>query len=183
MQRQVVLVNEQDQELGTADIYEAHRGNGLKHRALSVILYRRVGDKTEILMQKRADAKPVFPGLWSNTCCTNMRPGDAYLPRAESRLREEMGIVCPKERLRVLYQFSYEAQDMANVGWCENELDTVIVGEWDGEMALNPEEASDAKWMEYGEMVEDIKNNPDIYSPWHKMIIIDLRFVEAINGV
>ena len=37
MSRQVVLVDEQDRELGRADIYEAHQGKGLKHRALSVI--------------------------------------------------------------------------------------------------------------------------------------------------
>ncbi len=56
----------------------------------------------------------------------------------------------------------------------------MIVGEWDGEMKLNPEEAMDAKWMEYGEMKLDMEKNPDIYSPWHKMIINDPRFVEEV---
>ena len=82
MNRRVVLVDEQDREVGLADIYTAHQGKGLKHRALSVILYRKVNGKTELLHQKRADAKPVFKGLWSNTCCTNLRPGDEYLSRA-----------------------------------------------------------------------------------------------------
>lgn len=186
--RQVVLVDEQDKELGLADIYEAHHGNGLKHRALSVILYRPtssttslgVKKKVEILMQKRAETKPVFKGLWSNTCCTNLRPGDEYLPRAVSRLDEEMGIKIDQKDLRILYRFSYEANDENQPGWCENELDTVIVGEWSGEMKLNIEEASDAKWMEYNEMRVDIEKNPGIYSPWHKMIINDPRFVRHI---
>lgn len=187
--RQVVLVNEQDQELGVADIYEAHKGKGLKHRALSVILYRStppaaslgVKKSIEILMQKRANTKPVFKDLWSNTCCTNLRPGDEYLSRAVTRLQEEMGIVIKQEDLRILYSFSYEADDQIQLGWCENELDTVIVGEWDGEMTLNPEEASDAKWMKYEEMVADMKNNPQIYSPWHKLIINDPRFVGGLT--
>ncbi len=178
MQRVVVLVDEQDKELGTADIYEAHQGQGLKHRALSVILYRRQDGNLELLHQKRAAAKPVFKNLWSNTCCTNMRPGDEYLPRAVSRLQEEMGIKIDQKDLRILYQFSYEAPDPALPGWCENELDTVIVGEWDGEVTPNPDEASDYKWIEWEELKRDIEENPEIYSPWHKMIINDPRFVE-----
>jgi isopentenyl-diphosphate delta-isomerase len=178
--RQVVLVDEQDQELGVADIYEAHKGQGLKHRAISVILYRKKPGRVEILLQKRAATKPVFPSLWSNTCCTNMRPGDEYLPRAVSRLYEEMGIQIEQSSLRRLYSFSYQADDLAHPGWCENELDTVIVGEWDGEVVCNPDEAEDYQWMEYENMRQDIQENPDHYSPWHRMIIQDRRFVETI---
>lgn len=182
MNRQVVLVDDQDRELGTADIYEAHKGKGLKHRALSVILFRKVNGKTELLHQQRAEAKPVFKLLWSNTCCTNLRPGDEYLERAVSRLDEEMGIKIGREKLRILYSFSYEVADEVNVGWCENELDTVIVGEWDGEVVVNPDEAADYKWIEWEELKNDIRLNPDIYSPWHKMIINHTRFMEFLYG-
>lgn len=181
MNRQVVLVDEQDRELGKADIYEAHKGKGLKHRALSVILCRKVNGKLELLHQQRAETKPVFKLLWSNTCCTNLRPGDEYLSRAVSRLDEEMGINIEQEKLRILYQFSYEVADEVNLGWCENELDTVLVGEWNGEVKVNPDEATDYKWIEWGELQKDIKVNPDIYSPWHKMIINDPRFVEEVT--
>lgn len=196
--RQVVLVDEQDKELGTVDIYEAHKGKGLKHRALSVILYRPTSSSTslgvnksvEILMQKRSMAKPLFKDLWSNTCCTNLRPGDEYLSRAVSRLDEEMGIKIDQKDLRILYRFSYEANDENQPGWCENEVDTVIVGEcppssstsegYEDFVKLNPEEASDYKWIEWEEVKKDIEKNPKIYSPWHKMIINDPRFVEEV---
>ena len=181
MNRQVVLVDEQDRELGTADILAAHQGKGRKHRALSVILYRKVEGKTELLLQQRSGAKQVFKLLWSNTCCTNMRVGDEYLPRAVSRLEEEMGIKIKQEDLRILYRFSYEAQDLSNPGWCENELDTVLVGEWNGEVKVSPEEAADYKWMEWKELNEEIKKNPDLYAPWYKMIIADSRFLESIG--
>lgn len=180
MNREVVLVDEQDRELGTLDIYEAHKGKGLKHRALSVILYRKVDGKTELLHQKRAATKPVFKGLWSNTCCTNLRPGDTYLPRAVSRLDEEMGIKISPNELRNIYTFSYEAPDLDQLGWGENELDTVMVGEWSGEIHINLEEASDYKWIEWEALKKDIEINPRIYSPWHKMIINDPRFVEEV---
>ena len=177
--RQVVLVDEADNELGTADIVEAHRGKGLKHRALSVILSRRVDGMTEILLQQRAEVKPVFKLLWSNTCCTNLQPGDEYLPRAVSRLREEMGIELKQENLREVYKFSYFVED--ENGWCENELDTVIVGEWMGEVKPNAEEAVDYKWMEWGELRRDIERNGEIYAPWYKMILADERFVRTLK--
>lgn len=183
MNRRVVLVDEQDRELGSADIYEAHQGEGLKHRALSVILYRKVNGRTELLHQKRAMAKSLFKDLWSNTCCTNLRPGDEYLLRAVSRLDEEMGIEINPEDLQILYRFSYEAPDPTVQGMCENEVDTVIVGAWDGVVKCNPEEASDYKWIEWEEMKKDIEKNPETYSPWHKLIINDPRFVEEVENV
>lgn len=173
-------MDEQDKELGVADIYLAHQENGMKHRALSVILYRKAGGKTELLLQKRAEAKPVFKRLWSNTCCTNMRPGDEYLPRAVSRLQEEMGINIKADNLRIIYRFSYEAPDTTTPGWCENELDTVIVGEWNGEVKVNPDEAADYRWIEWGELNVDIKKNPDQYAPWYKMIVGDKRFGKTL---
>lgn len=184
-------MDEQDRELGSADIYQAHQGKGLKHRALSVILYRPtlsstslgVNKSVETLMQKRAETKPVFRGLWSNTCCTNMRPGDEYIDRAVSRLEEEMGIKINARDLRIVYRFSYEVADLNRVGWCENELDTVIVGEWDGEVKLNPEEASDAKWVEWKELRRDIQENPDTYSPWLKIMTRDSRLVDFISRI
>ena len=176
MQRQVILVDEQDKELGSADIHTAHQEKGLKHRALSVILYRQKNEKMELLVQKRAEAKPVFKLLWSNTCCTNLRPGDEYLPRAVSRLEEEMGIKIAEKDLRVLYRFSYNTPDINRAGWCENELDTVLVGEWDGGVKVNPDEAADYRWMEWGELNADIEHNPNQYAPWYKMIVGDSRF-------
>lgn len=188
--RRVVLVDENDNEIGTEDILVAHQGQGKKHRALSVILYRKIDGRTELLMQKRSQNKPVFKRLWSNTCCTNLRPGDTYIERAVSRLKEEMGIEIKPADLRVLYRFSYEAPDPSassgQVQWCENEVDTVIVGTStllsasSFRFELNPEEAEDAKWMEYEAMKADMKLNPDIYSPWHKLIINDPRFVEEV---
>lgn len=172
--RKVVLVDDNDNEIGTGGLIEAHRGQGLHHRAFSLQLYRRVGGKTELLLQQRAEGKPVFPFLWANTCCYNMAPGESYLSRAVSRVYEEMGVEIKEEKLRELYEFSYYAPDLE--GWCENELDTVIVGEWSGELSLNPNETMDAKWIEWGELNKDIEKNPDKYAPWFKKIVTDSRF-------
>lgn len=172
--RKVVLVDENDNEIGVAGLVEAHRDPGLQHRAFSLQLYRVVDGKKELLLQQRAIGKPVFPFYWANTCCFNMAPGEQYLPRAVSRVKEEMGLIVGEEKLRELYKFVYYAPDIE--GWCENELDNVIVGEWNGELKLNPDEAMDGKWVEWGDLNGDIKENPDKYAPWFKMIVSNPRF-------
>lgn len=180
MQRQVVLVDENDQELGTAEIYQAHQGMGLKHRALSLILWRKKKGKIEILLQKRSIKKPVFRGLWGNTCCTNLRSGDEYLSRAASRVREEMGVIIDERRLENIYRFSYEAEDYTRKGWGENELDTVVLGEYDGPVKINKEEATDYLWVEWEELKRKTKENPVEYAPWLIMIIKDGRVEKEI---
>jgi len=187
--RQVVVVDENDEEIKVAGLVEAHRDPGLQHRAFSLQLYRRVGGKAELLLQQRAVEKPVFPFYWANTCCHNMAPGEKYLSRAVSRVYEEMGVAVEEKILRELYKFTYYAPDIE--GWCENEVDTVIVGEWNPSahsinsgqassgqagLKLNPDEAMDAKWIEWGELNTDIAENPDKYAPWFKMIVSDPRF-------
>ena len=179
--RKVVLVDESDNELGIGGLVEAHRDPGLQHRAFSLQLYRAIGDKKELLLQQRAIGKPVFPFYWANTCCYNMAPTETYLARAVSRVKEEMGVVVGEDQLRELYKFCYYAPDVE--GWCENELDNVIVGAWDpsassGQVGLNinPEEAMDSKWIEWGELNKGISDEPGQYAPWFKMIVADQRF-------
>lgn len=171
--RKVLLVDLEDSEIGEAGLIEAHRDPGLKHRAFSLILYRKREGKTELLLQQRSEEKPVFPLFWTNTCCYNLVKGEEYLTRAVSRVKEEMGIEVPIESLKILYTFSYYAPDIE--GWCENEMDTVIVGEWDGEVKINPEEVADYKWVEMSELERDIQANPEIYSLWFKMIVKNSR--------
>lgn len=172
--RKVVLVDDNDNEIGVAGLVGAHRGQGLQHRAFSLQLYRVVGGKKELLLQQRAVEKPVFPYYWANTCCYNLAPGETYLSSAVRRVREEMGAEVGEEGLRELYKFSYYAPDME--GWCENEMDTVIVGEWQGELKLSPDEAMDSRWIQWRELNKDIENDPDKYAPWFKMIVFDPRF-------
>lgn len=43
--------------------------NNMLHRAFSVFLFRPSDGK--LLLQKRADEKITFPGMWTNTCCSH----------------------------------------------------------------------------------------------------------------
>ena len=87
----VILVNEQDQPVGTMEKMEVHQ-KALLHRAFSVFLFN---DRGEMLLHKRADSKYHSGGLWTNACCSHPRPGEDTRSAAEKRLQEEMGIVTP----------------------------------------------------------------------------------------
>lgn len=187
LERKVIVVSDDDQALGTTDLISAHRNGGIRHRAFSLILYRptlhkasRGKEKFEVLLQRRALVKPIFSGLWANTCCYNLAPGEDILMRARSRVWEELGITLGDGPLGMLYKFSYEAED--NNGWWENEVDHVVVGEWDGEVVPNPDEVMGYKWVEWGEMKEWMKREPEIFAPWWELIVVDGRVDEYMFG-
>src|SRR3990167_52338 len=86
----IILVDEADREIGTAEKLEAHRQN-LLHRAFSVFIFRQ-GKQLELLLQQRALHKYHSPGLWTNTCCSHPRQGENIVAAGERRLKEELGI-------------------------------------------------------------------------------------------
>ena len=99
----VVLVDENDLEIGTAEKMQVHR-DGRLHRAFSVFVF---GSDGSMLLQQRAAGKYHSPGLWSNTCCSHPRPGETPLAAAHRRLVEEMGFDCPLEKA---FDFIYRAE-------------------------------------------------------------------------
>ena len=68
----VILVNEQDEEIGTMEKMEAHQ-KGMLHRAFSIFIFN---NKKEMLLQQRAMNKYHSGGLWTNACCSHPKPGE-----------------------------------------------------------------------------------------------------------
>ena len=84
---QVILVDENDLEIGVMDKMEAHE-KALLHRAFSVFIFNAKG---EMLLQQRAESKYHSAGLWTNACCSHPRPGEDIKTAAVRRLNEELG--------------------------------------------------------------------------------------------
>ncbi len=161
MSEYVVLVNENDKPLGTMEKQEAHV-QGVLHRAFSVFLFNERG---ETLLQQRAETKYHSPLLWTNTCCSHPREGETYLEGAQRRLQEEMGITCSLEKK---FQFIYKAD--VGQGLTEHELDHVFIGIFNDEPKINVEEVADYKWATLDTVQHEIKNHPDKYTEWFKII-------------
>ena len=158
----VILVDEQDRPLGTAEKMEAHL-QGQLHRAFSIFIFN---DKGELLLQRRALDKYHSGGLWTNTCCSHPLEGVGLEEFAHLRLKEEMGFDTP---IRKVFDFLYRA-DMEN-GLIEHEFDHVLVGEYNGVVVPDPAEVVEYKYQSLDAIIDSLKEFPHIYTAWFRMVM------------
>nr|BFF40624.1 isopentenyl-diphosphate Delta-isomerase [Tenacibaculum mesophilum] len=161
MKEQVILVDQQDNPIGLMEKIEAHE-KALLHRAFSVFVFN---DKNELMLQQRAAEKYHSPLLWTNTCCSHQRDGESNIEAGKRRLQEEMGFSCELEEV---FSFIYKAP--FDNGLTEHEYDHVMIGTFNDEPIVNPEEVASYKWMPLEEVKNDIDNHPEKYTAWFKII-------------
>jgi isopentenyl-diphosphate delta-isomerase len=157
----LILVDEADRDIGTLPKTAGHLGAGTLHRAFSVFLFDAQGS---VLIQQRAAGKMLWPGYWSNSCCSHPRPGEAVEAAARRRVREELRVEC---RLMFLYKFRYQAP-FGNVG-AEHELCHVYAGFPRGKLVADASEIADHRWISPDDLTRAIADNPDHFSPWMKL--------------
>ena len=160
----VVLVDDADRLLGWAPKLAAHLDGGRLHRAFSVFIFDSAG---RMLLQRRAAGKYHFGGLWTNACCSHPGDGRTVADFARDRLRHEFGFDVPLEEL---FSFVYRAHDPAS-GLTEHEFDHVLVGRFDGEPSPNPEEIGACEWVDLAELLRDVRERPDRYTPWFRIVL------------
>ena len=160
-EEQVILVNENDEQIGLMPKLEAHE-KAILHRAFSVFV---LNDKNEIMLQQRANQKYHSPLLWTNTCCSHQREGETNVQAGDRRLFEEMGF---RTELKELFHFIYKAP--FDNGLTEHELDHVMIGYFNENPTINPDEVEDWKWMKIEDVKDDMIAHPAIYTVWFKII-------------
>ncbi len=158
----VILVDENDQEIGLMEKQEAHE-KALLHRAFSVLVFN---DKGEMLLQQRAFEKYHSGGLWTNTCCSHPRQGETTEEAAHRRLQEEMGFDCA---LNLHQTFIYKAP--FDNGLTEHELDHVYIGQYNDDPHFNTLEVNSFQWISLDELHSQLKNMPEKFTVWFKMIM------------
>ena len=161
IEENVILVNNEDEQIGLMPKLEAHE-KALLHRAFSVFV---LNSNNEIMLQQRAHHKYHSPLLWTNTCCSHQREGESNTQAGTRRLFEEMGF---KTDLKELFHFIYKAP--FDNGLTEHELDHVMIGYYDEKPEINPEEVEAWKWMTIEEVKSDMLLQPEIYTVWFKII-------------
>ncbi len=158
----VILVDEQDNEIGVMEKLKAHE-QGKLHRAFSVFIFN---DKNELLLQQRAINKYHSGGLWTNTCCSHPSPNETIKDAANRRLYEEMGMSCD---LKIISNFIYKT-DFEN-GLIEHELDYILTGISNASPQINKAEVETYKWLPISEIQKDIILNPKHYTTWFKIAL------------
>ena len=157
---QVILVNEQDQQIGIMEKMAAHIVPRL-HRAFSIFIFNSHG---ELLLQQRAFTKYHSPGLWTNTCCSHPRNGETLEAATSRRLQEEMGMSC---EMHEVFTFIYKAP--VGLGLTEHEFDHVWFGATDDTPVINTEEVASFKYMSLDAIATDMKAHPECYTEWFKI--------------
>lgn len=157
----VILVNENDEQIGLMPKMEAHE-KAVLHRAFSVFIFN---DDHELMLQQRALHKYHSPGLWTNTCCSHQRDGESNMEAGTRRLQEEMGFTTPlSETTSFIYKAPFDN------GLTEHEYDHILIGTYNEEPTLNEEEVANWKWMPLEEVKKDIQEQPELYTEWFKII-------------
>lgn len=160
MEQPVLLVNERDEPVGTMEKMEAHR-RGILHRAFSVFIFDRSG---RMLLQQRAAGKYHGGGLWTNTCCSHPYPEEPVATAAVRRLQEEMGFTAPLEKI---FHFTYRAEVENSL--IEHEYDHVFAGEFEGTVAMNPDEVADFRYLSMPELKEALATEPKAFTSWFRL--------------
>ena len=157
----VVLVDRNDNPMGLMPKLEAHE-KGVLHRAFSVFI---LNQKSQLMLQRRALDKYHSPGLWTNTCCSHPRESESNIEAGVRRLKEEMGFTTP---LKSMFSFIYKSK--FDNGLTEHEFDHVLLGYYDKQPLINTIEVSEWKWMSLDKIILEIKNKPEDFTVWFKII-------------
>ena len=155
IEEQVILVNENDEQIGLMPKLEAHE-KALLHRAFSVFIFN---DANELMLQQRAMHKYHSPGLWTNTCCSHQRVGESNVEAGQRRLQEEMGFNTDiEESISFIYKAPFDN------GLTEHEYDHILLGRYNAEPSINNDEVMAWKWMPLDAIKADIENQPELYT-------------------
>ena len=156
----VILVDENDNSIGTEEKVKCHLPDGKLHRAFTVLLFDKDGN---LVLTKRAKEKMLWPGNWDGTFASHPRESETYVSSGERRMPEELGI---EGKLDYLHKFEYHAP-YKDVG-SENEICGTLIGIIN--KASEPKEIEgeidEIKWISAKELLSELKINSQIYCPW-----------------
>ena len=155
----VVLVDENNNPVGTESKLAAHDCDTHLHRAFSVFIFNRHG---QLLLQQRSFEKKTWPGVWSNSCCGHVMLHEETPDAAARRLRFELGL-SGIDLITMLPDFQYRAE---KDGVVENEICPVLVGFTVDNPDPNPDEVAAYRWVNWSEFVQSLVDEDCEISPW-----------------
>jgi isopentenyldiphosphate isomerase len=174
----VVLVDDNDRELGYRDKDECHtvhdRIPGYHPRGLTVLVY---DDAGRVLLQHRKHQ--IFDSVWDLAGSTH-----PYHKNGNQEGYEEAALRCLRSEYTGFedavvatssISINYAAVDPRNSHYCENEFCRLVISLHGAEIEHKTEDAYAHRWVPFGELLASVRKDPANYAPW----MIDL--VEAIQ--
>ncbi len=169
---EIVLLNADDEAVGSAPKSTSHHRNTPYHLAFSCYV---VDTEGRVLITRRALDKQTVPGVWTGSCCGHPGPGEKLRDAILRRLRDELGMgdaAASATFTSVLPRFQYRA--VAEDGTVENERCPVVRATVpvNGPVRPNPEEVEWAEWWTWDRCLE-LTERPEA-SPWYRLQLAEL---------
>ena len=160
MSEYVILVDGNDNPIGSEEKVRCHVPDGKLHRAFTALLFDKNG---KLVLTRRAKEKMLWPGDWDGTVASHPRKGETYESSAERRMPEELGIPCKMDYL-MKFEYHVPYKDIGS----ENEVCGTLIGIVDEstQFKMIEDEIDKVKWITAKELLLEIKTNPEIYCPW-----------------
>ncbi len=156
----LILVDDDDNQIGTDTRENCHSGKGKRHRAYTAFIFH----DGKLLLQQRSTKKLLWPGAWDVSFTSHVYPGESYQQAATRRARQELDASLGP--LADVHSFVYFAPQGGNA---ENEFCRVLVGDFDGRISVNRDEIASVRWGRIQEVKADLASHPDSYTPWFKL--------------
>jgi isopentenyl-diphosphate delta-isomerase len=157
---EVVLVDDEGREIGTAPKSSVHDTDTALHLAFSCHVLDAHG---RVLVTRRALDKGTWPGVWTNSFCGHPRPAEPVVAAVRRRAEHELGITLTDLSL-ALPLFRYRATDASGI--VEHEICPVYVARTDDALRPNPLEVSETAWVDPRDLGRALEATPWAFSPW-----------------
>jgi isopentenyl-diphosphate delta-isomerase len=156
----VILLDDQGDEIGTADKATVHTTDTPLHLAFSCHIFNPEG---KVLITRRALGKKTWPGVWTNSACGHPGPGESMEAAIRRRAREELGLEL-SDITQALPDFRYRAVDASGI--VENEVCPVFVAHTPTDPQPVAEEVCEWEWVDPQDLAQSVGTTPFIFSPW-----------------
>jgi isopentenyl-diphosphate delta-isomerase len=170
---QVVLLDDEGREIGTAPKSSVHGVDTALHLAFSCHV---LNDDGQVLVTRRALDKTTWPGVWTNSFCGHPRPAEPLVAAVRRRAEYELGLTVHDLQL-ALPLFRYRATDASGI--VEHEVCPVYIARASGEPVPNPSEVVDTRWVDPAELAAALIATPWAFSPWLVLQAPQLRLFDG----
>jgi isopentenyl-diphosphate Delta-isomerase len=166
----IVLVDDRGRGIGDAEKLSAHHADTPLHLAFSCYVFREDG---AFLTTRRARAKKIWPGVWTNSVCGHPGVGESVIDAIHRRLAYELGMGGRDIRV-VLPRHVYRAPPFQGV--VEHEFCPVYVARAEGDPRPNALEVGAWAWVDWERFVRAAEaDTSDTYSWWCKNQLLELK--------
>ncbi|MCD7838085.1 MAG: NUDIX domain-containing protein [Clostridiales bacterium] len=130
-----------------------------------------------VLLQKRADTKESYPGLFDASAAGHVSAGESCVQAALRETREELGVTLSEEQLRLLGVRRLCILDESR-GFRSNEFNSIYLARVDAghcQIHPSPDEISSVIWVDVGTLRADLEASV----PGYCVAPEELHMVEA----